>query len=1273
MNKHYQNNQQNKHKQLNQLKQTNKTTNTMKKLLLFLALAAAGLQAWAGDKYPTALYVVGNATSFDWGPSTNPANAPRLFKTSEKEYEGFVKFNETNGELKFLVTNAYNQGQWGAVTNGTSITESSIRTEYESVGDGSANHPDKKFRFNLDLGLYLVRVNLTTEGSETITFTKWNISDSYSIGSSAQLSAYVEGHNKVDTSIKFAISTNISADSNIVYEISTSSDLQNFSSLVNGGAGSLNGKLTTNIDMNGVTGWTPIGQDQKDYKGHFDGQGYRILNLTTSTGYNNQALFGQAVGGAIIENVIIDASCTIQGAKWVAGILGHVWGDGVIVRNCGNEANVNGTGDTCAGIVGCSEKIVYISNCYNTGNITGSKWNAGICGWMGNESSTIKNCYSTGTVSGSETEPIWRKDLDEGNAANNYTTFDGQGTKVKSSQVSSGELCYMLNGNQTSINWYQNLSGTVDNHPVPLSSHSQVYANGTLRCDKCLLENETYTYNNTFGSTPPPHTYSDGWCSVCNAYQENGITAINGWFEIGNAKQLRWMAESVNEHNSTYGNANIKLTGNIDYSAYTDQAAMIGKPSNTFKGVFDGQCHTVTVAFDNTTANETGLFRRVNGGTIQNLKVAGTITTNKQFAGGIVSGIWERGTITNCESAVTMTDTSDHDGTHGGILGWIQNKVDVKVQNCIFSGTLNLSNCTGCAGVVGWTQDANEVKVQNCLVTGSLNLKDADSNGIIVRSSCDCSNNYYTSSVSGSNIKTTGGTVAVSGTPASGELCYLLNDNTSGGTNWYQTLAGTDAHPYPFNTHKQVYQISESSYTNLPVADGKVQISSADDLDWFGHEVGAGNTAMNAELTRDINSYSGWYIGSAEHYYTGTFDGKAHKISVYYDKSTEEKIGLFQHVDGGTIQNLIVDGTIIGNKFMAGLVNVSKGTTTIQNVVVDVDITSSYSGDGTHGGVISVAEYGSIPSINNVAFTGSIYAPNSYGTCGIIGYAHWGGDITYRNCYVSGTLTLTGDNNRVFGRNGEYCENCYTTLGMTKLNNSERFNGGDVTSEQVENGELCYLLNSSTCYDAKWFQNLSGTTDSYPVPFNTHGIVNKISSVGYTTQYIPTTDVIIPEGVEAYAGVISGERLSLRAISGAINKEDAVVLKGTANTYYSFVPTTGASKATNNLLGSDGNATGGANIYALANLTPEGETDPVVGFYRFIDDTKNIPAGKAYLEYTAPSPVKGFTFVFDDDATSLSSISSPEGKECIYNLAGQRVNKMQKGINIVNGKKVMVK
>lgn len=107
----------------------------------------------------------------------------------------------------------------------------------------------------------------------------------------------------------------------------------------------------------------------------------------------------------------------------------------------------------------------------------------------------------------------------------------------------------------------------------------------------------------------------------------------------------------------------------------------------------------------------------------------------------------------------------------------------------------------------------------------------------------------------------------------------------------------------------------------------------------------------------------------------------------------------------------------------------------------------------------------------------------------------------------------------------------------------------------------------------------------------------------------------------------------------------------------------------NDLLVSDGSITGDGKRYALSTL---GGTAPI-GFY-LVGEGIRIPAGKAFLE-AGGGNVKGFTFVFDDDeATSMNEelrVKNEESETAIFNLVGQRVQKMQKGINIVNGKKIL--
>lgn len=71
----------------------------------------------------------------------------------------------------------------------------------------------------------------------------------------------------------------------------------------------------------------------------------------------------------------------------------------------------------------------------------------------------------------------------------------------------------------------------------------------------------------------------------------------------------------------------------------------------------------------------------------------------------------------------------------------------------------------------------------------------------------------------------------------------------------------------------------------------------------------------------------------------------------------------------------------------------------------------------------------------------------------------------------------------------------------------------------------------------------------------------------------------------------------------------------------------------------------------------------------------NIKAFRAYFQVDLgeASGVKSLVMNFgeDDDATGIQDIKDLKDSKAIYNLAGQRLNKMQKGINIINGKKVL--
>ena len=162
--------------------------------------------------------------------------------------------------------------------------------------------------------------------------------------------------------------------------------------------------------------------------------------------------------------------------------------------------------------------------------------------------------------------------------------------------------------------------------------------------------------------------------------------------------------------------------------------------------------------------------------------------------------------------------------------------------------------------------------------------------------------------------------------------------------------------------------------------------------------------------------------------------------------------------------------------------------------------------------------------------------------------------------------------------------------------------------------------------------------------------------------------------LKAYTGTVSGEYLILNEVKGTVPAFTPVVLKAAPNTYALNYAENVAPIEENDLKGTL-EPIEAAGKYVLAK--PEGK---LVGFYHA--NTGTIAAGKAYLD--ASSNVKAFYFDLgtgaDEDPTGIADMSDKSDSSdssdlssdaAIYNLAGQRLQKMQRGINIVNGKKIL--
>ncbi len=124
----------------------------------------------------------------------------------------------------------------------------------------------------------------------------------------------------------------------------------------------------------------------------------------------------------------------------------------------------------------------------------------------------------------------------------------------------------------------------------------------------------------------------------------------------------------------------------------------------------------------------------------------------------------------------------------------------------------------------------------------------------------------------------------------------------------------------------------------------------------------------------------------------------------------------------------------------------------------------------------------------------------------------------------------------------------------------------------------------------------------------------------------------------------------------------AVVVKAeAAGTYEINFAKDAELGADNDLVAAEEDVVASGTQYVLAN------GDDGIGFYKAIVGS-TIAAGKGYLVLSGEG-VKPY-YGFENNATGISGINAAEDA-VIYNLAGQRVSKAAKGVNIVNGKKVL--
>ncbi len=531
------------------------------------------------------------------------------------------------------------------------------------------------------------------------------------------------------------------------YIIDSEDALARIAPIVNSGMSNFVGKhfsLICDLDLSGRN-WIPIGNTvDTSFRGNFDGNNHTISNLTVnnpSGDYNG--LFGY-VKGLIHEPGGNDPGCdyirnfvvknaNVRGRNHTGGVAGHVLGQLIFENVILDGATVEGA-DYTSGFIGFAEGLqiflppldayspLNVQNClFINGSVTAN--NAAhiydsydhprssfvMFGEISNHS-FFTNCYFNNVVyNGAAAQedyynvqayPVIVNAPSNINCEFLFAPIYVPGQAVPDNYVSAAGIDY--NGN-----YY--IPGTT---PFRLSYNDYQYRVTSVKINGVEVGTNIGEYVLNAGGSP-----IDSYTVTVEC--EPGLTGSgteDNPYLITSTELWDWFAFTVSQGRN-YSGKFVRLDADIDIS--TTVGLRGDKP---FSGTFLGNRHTITANISSTTtgtgANEQGVapFHYINGATIKDLTVAGTIASASYHTSGLVGFADGTNLIKNCIVTATLDISSDY---AGGIVGHGQGSTTT-IRGCAFAGTINGvdGNRENIGGIWGWS-DSGTPTLEDCLEAGT--------------------------------------------------------------------------------------------------------------------------------------------------------------------------------------------------------------------------------------------------------------------------------------------------------------------------------------------------------------------------------------------------------------------------------------------------------------------------------------------------------------------------------------------------------------------------
>ena len=474
-------------------------------------------------------------------------------------------------------------------------------------------------------------------------------------------------------------------------------------------------------------------------------------------------------------------------------------------------------------------------------------------------------------------------------------------------------------------------------------------------------------------------------------------------------------------------------------------------------------------------------------------------------------------------------------------------------------------------------------------------------------------------------------------------------------------------------------------------------------------------------MKADITLTSAWTtpIGTKDKPFKGHFEGWGHKITNLYITGSSDYAGLFGYIDGGSVRDLGVEGTISGDSLVGGICGEFKSGK-INSCYTKVTLNGTQYVGGICGKSTGV--------IQNCWHEGNITASKPKEVCagGLVGEASG----TLQRCYVKNTVITVPDvsspaTNSYFGMiAGKWDGDTYTdpldgcvyntdnvsvanfSQGKDVIVGSGKDDSSPALKGTVKGGSTLEMqCQKSTFgeeeegyYDYTYFW--TGILNDYDEEVSKNNIVWKIVDGSYPELYsfikneditfnftstktwltiVPNGNYQVPSGMTAYkvasvtGTTAEGGDAILTPVTTLNEGCGALVYSESGSSITANArPVGGLADYSGNLL--KGSPTspdeiGGGSTYATSTdyILYNGE------FGRVIAGT--IARGKAYLHLPFSISASKLRFVFADDLTAIESIYDGQSSVSVwYTLDGRRLTGVptKQGVYICNGKKIYI-